>query len=212
MFILGNIFSRQKWSKSRTSFFIDSPLWYVKGDLYQDHDAKAAFVNFSSSNMIFRSAATSWRAGCPRAGPSHNRAAINTVFGVSQSFVKVYYYNIQRPPMDNATCSIIKVPPSLLLGLKMLLPVAAAVKVCTKCSLAKTFFTYYLPKWYPHQNIFWRKRNKIQFRLQITKWNKNCIFLLHKRVYNDKSRWTLTPIKYYKSLTEHLSYTHDDPT
>ena len=94
MFILGNIFSRQKWSKSRTSFFIDSPLWYVKGDLYQDHDAKAAFVNFSSSNMIFRSAATSWRAGCPRAGPSHNRAAINTVFGVSQSFVKVYYYNI----------------------------------------------------------------------------------------------------------------------
>ena len=88
----------------------------------------------------------------------------------------------------------------------------AAVKVCTKCSLAKTFFTYYLPKWYPHQNIFWRKRNKIQFRLQITKWNKNCIFLLHKRVYNDKSRWTLTPIKYYKSLTEHLSYTHDDPT
>ena len=47
--------------------------------------------------------------------------------------------------MDNATCSIIKVPPSLLLGLKMLLlllPVAAAVKVCTKCSLAKTFFTY----------------------------------------------------------------------
>ena len=72
---------------------------------------------------------------------------------------------------------------------------------------------YLLPKWYPHQNIFWRKRNKIQFRLQITKWNKNCIFLLHKRVYyNDKSRWTLTPIKYYKSLTEHLSYTHDDPT
>ena len=69
-----------------------------------------------------------------------------------------------------------------------LLLVAAAVKVCTKCSLAKTFFTYYLPKWYPHQNIFWRKRNKIQFRLQITKWNKNCIFLLHKRVYNDKSR------------------------
>ena len=46
--------------------------------------------------------------------------------------------------MDNATCSIIKVPPSLLLGPKMLLPVAAAVKVCTKCSLAKTFFTYYL--------------------------------------------------------------------
>ena len=33
------------WWK-RTSFFIDSLLWYVKGDLYQDHDAEAAFVNF----------------------------------------------------------------------------------------------------------------------------------------------------------------------
>ena len=102
-----------------------------------------------------------------------------------------------RPPMDNATCSIIKVPPSLLLGLKMLLlllPVAAAVKVCTKCSLAKTFFTYLNGTL---TRIFFGK-NKLKYfghvvdtcfcfqRNRITK----CI-LIHKRSYNATSRWTL---------------------
>ena len=46
VFILGTFSHAKNGRKFRTSFFIDSPLWYVKGDLYQDHDAKAAFVNF----------------------------------------------------------------------------------------------------------------------------------------------------------------------
>ena len=37
MFILD--FLTPKIGGKRTSFFIDSLLWYVKGDLYQDHDA-----------------------------------------------------------------------------------------------------------------------------------------------------------------------------